>query len=112
MPSSEDNLRQHYKMFYEIRKEIYQKPFYEWNIENISKRIGFSRCYFQHLYKKFFKVSCITDVINARVDMAKRLLLSTNLSVSDIAEECGYKNTEHFIRQFKNQVGITPRKFR
>lgn len=110
-PSLADELRQHYKIFYEIRKEIYQKPYCEWNIENVSKRIGFSRCYFQHLYKNFFKVSCIGDVINARVDMAKSLLLSTNLSVSDIAEKCGYKNTEHFIRQFKNIVGITPGKF-
>ena len=59
-----------------------------------------------------FGVSVMTDVINGRYDRAKRLLSSTNLTVKQIAERCGYVSEYNFMRQFKSKCGKTPTEYR
>ena len=104
--------RDNFKSLYNLRMEIYRNPQEDWTIDSICGRIGMSRSYFQHQYKEFFSVSCVGDVIMARISKAKDLLLSSNLKVNEIAEKCGYSNITHFIKQFKSVVGISPDKFR
>ena len=43
-----------------------------------------------------------------RIEEAKRLLLSTNLSVSDIAVEVGYDNISYFSTVFRKLCGVSP----
>lgn len=43
---------------------------------------------------------------------AQIMLQDTDLSVSDIAHEVGYENTEHFIRIFKKNLHMTPTEYR
>ena len=104
--------RANFKNLYDLRMEISRNPQQEWSIDNICSKVCISRSYLQHLYKEFFGVSCMEDIISARVTKAKELLLSGNMKVSEIAEKCGYQNTTHFIKQFKSQVGLSPDKFR
>jgi len=104
--------RKSFKCLYDIRDEIYRSPNLDWSIDGICKRSCLSRSYFQHLYQDLFGISCVQDIINARIDMAKSFLLNSNLKINEIAEKCGYNTTEHFIRQFKSCVGMTPQKFR
>ena len=47
-----------------------------------------------------------------RVETAKLLLTTTNLSVNQIALEVGYYNVNSFIRRFGQMVGVTPGKYR
>jgi AraC-like DNA-binding protein len=47
-----------------------------------------------------------------RLDEAKRLLLNTNLSVTDICFEVGYNSLSTFTRRFTQRVGLGPREFR
>lgn len=42
----------------------------------------------------------------------KRLLMNTDLSIKEIGFASGFEETTNFVRYFKNQVGITPAKFR
>lgn len=51
-------------------------------------------------------------IINARVETAKRLLLSTTYSISQIAERCGFENVYYFSNLFKRYTGIQPSKYR
>ena len=78
----------------------------------MSASVHLSPSYFQNLYKQFFFISATNDVIRARVAHAKSMLKYSSLKVSEIAEECGYTNVEHFIRQFKKHTGYTPNKYR
>jgi len=108
----QDNQNVHFAAFYRLRMELYEKPYLDWTVEMLCEKLCMSRYYFQHLYKSFFGISCIRDLILARIAYAKTLLLSTGFSVREIAEQCGYKNTEHFIRQFQEQTGTSPGRFR
>ena len=52
-------------------------------------------------------VSFNSDVISARIALAERLLVSTNLNVCEIAEKCGYSEQSYFMKLFKNKTGMT-----
>ncbi|MBC7990821.1 MAG: helix-turn-helix transcriptional regulator [Luteimonas sp.] len=47
-----------------------------------------------------------------RMELAQRLLRRGNLSVIEIALECGYGNPAHFATAFKRHVGVTPSEYR
>ena len=104
--------RKNFANLYALRAEMHQHPEADWSIDILCRKACMSRSYFQHLYKEFFNISCGEDLIAARISLAKKLLLSSNTPVQIISEMCGYKNVTHFIRQFKQIVGITPEKFR
>ena len=47
-----------------------------------------------------------------RLDEAKRLLLNTSLSITDICFDVGYNSLSTFTRRFTERVGLGPREFR
>lgn len=49
---------------------------------------------------------------SVRVDAAKRLLITTDLSVTDVGYECGFTDTSYFISSFRRRTGTTPRSYR
>lgn len=100
------------KSFSQLRSSIYANPQKKWSIENMSQMMLLSRAYFQRLYKKEYGVSVMTDVINARIDLAKRLLIADKRSISEIAAACGYENEIYFMQQFKKVTGMTPTGYR
>ena len=95
-----------------IRTQIYKMPYYDWNIEGAAHQLTMSKSYFQHMYKKIFGTSVMNDVIQSRIEHAKYLLSTTDISVSQIAEMCGYKCSSHFMRQFKARMKMTPSEYR
>lgn len=95
-----------------LRRQISNNPQLAWNVQEMAKILHISMGHLQFLYKQQFGISCMDDVIEFRLRKAKDLLTYTDQSISEIAEQCGYKNTEHFCRQFKKGTGITPGSFR
>ena len=98
--------------FLHFRSKIYTMPESITDVGQMAEDMGMSRSGFQHTYKKFFGVNVMTDVIKSRVERAKELLVSTNLSIKEIAVKCGYSSEYSFMRQFKEQVGQTPTEYR
>ncbi len=109
--SSASFIERNYKLT-QLRTRIFTMPESIPDIDAMASEIGMSRSGFQHLYRKMFGVSVMTDVINGRLDRAKRLLSSTNLTVKEIAERCGYSSEYNFMRQFKSRTGKTPTEYR
>lgn len=95
-----------------LRTKIYSFPDAIDDIDSLARDAGMSRSGFQHLYKKMFGVSVITDIINGRLSRAKRLLASTNMTIEEISVKCGYTNVYGFMRQFKKYCGQTPTEYR
>lgn len=88
---------------------------------NVGKRItlhelaamsGLSDYYFSHLFKEMTGFSPSNFMIYARIDQAKSLLTTTNLSVAQIAKQIGYPNSSNLIVQFTRRVGCSPAQFR
>lgn len=102
----------YYEIFCGLRNEIQLTPQNNWNIDKICKKLNLSRSYIQHLYKSFFGISITEEVLLGRIEYAKYLLLSTDLTVYIISNMCGYANDVHFMRLFKKITGTTPSKYR
>ena len=56
--------------------------------------------------------SHFTDDTVMTLAVAKWLLENTIIPVTQIAEQCGYLNSSHFIRQFGSRVEMTPSDYR
>ncbi len=95
-----------------IRREIMLHPERHWSVPDMADKLNISTAHFHFLYKNAFGESCMDDVIHNRIKLAKDKLMFSTDAISDIAEQCGYRNTEHFCRQFKKITGSTPRKYR
>jgi AraC-like DNA-binding protein len=96
----------------ELRSSIYRHPDLDWNLTEMAAKLFISPGHLSTLYKKAFGVTCKADLINSRIDMAKKYLLNSMRSIGEIAELCGYQNIEHFVRQFKEATSYTPGNYR
>ena len=96
----------------ELKSLMYTAPCEVPDVGTMAEKMGMSYSGFQHFYKKMFGVGVMTDVINGRIEYAKRLLSTTNLTVAEVAEQCGYRNEYHFMRQFRQKVGKSPTEYR
>lgn len=110
--ASTNNPNSYYDKLSIIRTNIYNMPYYDWNVEGVAHQLTMSTSYFQHLYKEQFGTGVMNDVIQSRIDYAKYLLTSTDISIVQIGEMCGYKCSSHFMRQFKLRMKMTPSEYR
>ncbi len=109
---SQQTVDPHYNALMELREKVYRNPQMKWNVDSMASDVNMSRSYFQHIYREMFGVSCVADVINGKIEKAKEILSETSCTVSQVSAMCGYDNEEHFMRQFKKIVGVTPTKYR
>lgn len=71
-----------------------------------------SPSYLSHVFSSATGFSLWDYIIAKRIEQAKYLLLSTDRKVLDIALECGFQNSVHFNKCFRNQTGMTPSVYR
>lgn len=100
------------EQIYRVRRDIMTQPQLNWNIPDISTRLGISQSHFKRLYRQFFSISCKDDIISARMSKSMQLLSHTDMRVQEIALQCGYNSESHFMRQFKEKNGITAVQYR
>lgn len=82
------------------------------SLDSLSKRFNISSFYLSHMYKKQFNYSPVQYILRKRMSLAQTLLITTNLSIGEVAQKAGYKNPSHFHLLFTKNVGISPRKYR
>jgi AraC family transcriptional regulator len=81
-------------------------------LANIADVVGMSQYYFCQLFKQSMGIAPYQYVIQQRVERAKQLLQQTEVTISDIALECGFANQSHFTKHFRKLTGITPKAYR
>ncbi len=93
-----------------IIKNNFSNP--DFNINHIIEEMNMSRSVFYSKYKALSNQS-ISEVINLyRLNKSKDLLRNTQLSVGEVAMECGFNDPAYFSRLFKHEFGISPKDFR
>lgn len=82
------------------------------NLTRVADFAGVSPSYLSSEFKKETGISFIDYMSVKRIQAAKEILETTNLPITDIAFQIGYKNVTHFNLVFKKFVGKSPSKFR
>ena len=96
----------------ELRNHVITNYSRNYNLNGLSKELNISEDYFLSLYKKIFGISPMKDLCLKRIEQAKILLISTDMTVSRIANACGYADPNYFSRLFKKVTGVSPIQFR
>lgn len=102
----------YYPIINQLRMNIHNTPHKNWTVDMMANSVHISTSYFQHLYKELFSISCMQEVIMARIERAKFYLSTTDIPLKALSDLCGYENDLHFIRQFKKKEGLTPTQYR
>ncbi len=81
-------------------------------LDELADLSGFSKFYFERLFKRFTGMSFYKYVNQKRIAKAQELLVEPRSSVTDVAVSCGYSSISSFIRMFKLHKGCTPTEFK
>lgn len=85
---------------------------YDLKLNDFAKLCGKSLSTFKREFKLNFNTTPGKWLINKRLEYAKTLLISTDLTVSQIGYESGFKNNSHFIQVFKKKLNVTPKRYK
>lgn len=89
--------------------EHYMEPL---TLQSIGKELHISPYYLSHIFKDMSGYSPIQYLLRRRLGEAQNLLISTDLSITDIAGMVGFDTQSYFNAQFTKNVGIPPKKYR
>ncbi len=81
-------------------------------LEELVTISGMSRTNYIRMFEASMGASPINYLIGLRIDEASRLLRSTDRSITDIAFEVGFSDSNYFSRQFRKTRGQSPREYR
>ena len=81
------------------------------NLRELAASARMSVAQLERYFKAIFKLSPRQLLLKARLDAACRLL-GGDLTVTEVAAQCGYTDHSAFSRQFKARVGLSPRSYR
>lgn len=97
---------------YEIRAYLEQHFNEPVSLSELASRYFLNSCYVSHCFSEAVGCSPKKYMMLNRVAKAKELLLTTKIPIQDIGIQCGFNDTNNFIRLFKRETGVTPRQYR
>lgn len=78
----------------------------------LSEKFHLNAQYISQLFKNEIGVNFLTYLTSIRMEKSKKLLISTSLSIAEVAEQSGYGDYRVFTKVFKKNEGVTPSQYR
>jgi AraC family transcriptional regulator len=92
---------------------VLQNRFREnWTVQSLARESGISRARLAQLFSQQVGSSVHKALNKVRVEHARILLKESGLSVSEIAQDCGFATSQHFARIFRRLTGSTAARYR
>jgi AraC-like DNA-binding protein len=79
------------------------------SLDGVGSVFGIGRYSLSRIFSNILGITFIDYLNSLRINHAEHLLRTTNMTVIQIAMECGYHNQQTFNRVFKERFGCTPR---
>lgn len=80
-------------------------------LENVAKQVNMSPVYFHNCFKNAMGKTLHEYVEEQRIVEAIHLMLGTNMTLTQIAYECGFSSQSYFNYAFKRKMNVTPRNY-
>ncbi len=93
---------------YYIQQHYAEDP----SLQETADAVHVSGSYLSRLFRNDLETTYSGFLTEIKLSHAMRLLLNTNLSVSQVASQCGYQNSNYFCDSFKKVLGLSPLKFK
>lgn len=82
------------------------------SLTETAQTLHISPQYLSTIFKKNLGINFVNYVSQLRLHYSVELLSKRNISITEIAFLCGFRNFSHFLRSFKNEFGTSPGKYR
>lgn len=82
------------------------------SLDELAAFVNYSKSHFCYLFKAVTGMTYIEYLHQLRITQAKKLLLETKKTITDISYEVGYHTITHFNKHFKLITGMTPTQYR
>lgn len=79
---------------------------------SIASEIHLNPDYLSSVFKEKYGQSLSRFIASERIKSAKKLLISSDLPITDISTQTGYTDISYFSKQFKHLTGMTPQQYR
>lgn len=94
--------------FQAARFRILKDFTHPWTVPEMAALVHLSASRFAPLYREFFAATPMSELIAARIERARWLLASTNLSICEVARQSGFESIYYFSRMFRRRTGTPP----
>ena len=100
------------KRFEPVLKYIDDNYCKQIELKTLYELLSISEAHFYAEFKRIFGVSPRQYILNKRIIESQRLLLTTTMSIKEIAYAVGFDNENYFSEYFKQKIGVPANKFR
>lgn len=80
-------------------------------LEEVAEHVHVSLSQFNRSFKKYYRETPYQYLLNLKLEAAKILLSTSNLSVKKIALDLGFCDEHYFSNLFRQKVGVSPSKY-
>ena len=87
----------------------YQQKF---SLSEVAAKFYLSPYYLSRVFRKVTGQSIVDYLNGRRIEAAQKLLETTDLSISAVAEQTGFASAAHFRRVFRETMNISPLQYR
>jgi len=102
----------HSETIMRIVADLQERPDEARTVQSMADDAGYSAAHFSRVFHAVIGQWPEQFLIEQRMERAKVLLTTTAMSIHEIAEKLGYRQTSFFSTQFRMKIGSSPRTYR
>jgi AraC-like DNA-binding protein len=97
---------------YHMSRVMEENFAYNLKLEDYAQLCHMSLSTFKKSFKQYYDTTPAVWLKNKKLDLARHQLLTSDFNIGRISLECGFEDTSHFIRVFKQKHNLTPLQYR
>lgn len=111
MQANKSALR-HYDLILSCKGYIDNNLEKHFTLEELAAQCGLSKNFFSKTFKEIVGMTPFEYIIESRMLLARKLILTTNISIDQIVNLCGFEDRTYFYRMFKKRYHTAPAVYR
>lgn len=111
-PENAGDIRTDSERMQAVASYIYENAHQELSLEELARVFALSPSHLSRTFKAETGFGIKEYIIRIRMRRAAELLLTTELSVTEVAQRCGFNDSNYFGDAFKRTTGLSPREYR
>lgn len=112
MPQVKGSILRHYDLILSCKQYIDSNLEKHFTLDELAAHCGFSKNFFSKIFKEITGMTPFEYIIESRMLLARKLILTTNISIEQIVFLCGFDDRTYFYRMFKKRFQSTPAMYR
>lgn len=81
-------------------------------LDKLAEIAQINKYYFSHTFTETYGISPMNYLTQKRIFTSQELLTSTDMSLAQIAQQCGFSSSSYFTQCFRKSCGMTPTAYR